>query len=80
MAFDKLDKDDSDVITVSDLVGVYDHTKHPKFLSGEWNKMKVIRIKVLSIVEIDNCTRCQNTDSCFCGIVDRMSENNLQTK
>ena len=53
MAFDKLDKDDSDVITVSDLVGVYDHTKHPKFLSGEWNKMKVIRIKVLSIVEID---------------------------
>ena len=40
-AFDKLDKDHSNIITTTDLMGVYDHTKHPKYNSGEWNKMKV---------------------------------------
>uniref|UniRef100_A0A7E4VC52 Calcyphosin-like protein n=1 Tax=Panagrellus redivivus TaxID=6233 RepID=A0A7E4VC52_PANRE len=40
-AFAKLDKSGDGVVTVEDLNGVYDCTKHPKFVSGEWTKEKV---------------------------------------
>ena len=41
-AFAKLDYDKSGQITVEDLDGVYDVSKHPKYTSGEWTKDQVL--------------------------------------
>ena len=41
-AFSKLDFDKSGQITVQDLDGVYDVSKHPKYTSGEWTKDQVL--------------------------------------
>ncbi|KAH7687874.1 calcyphosin [Aphelenchoides avenae] len=40
-AFKKLDKDGSGVVTVSDMNGVYDCSKHRAFLSGEKTKEQI---------------------------------------
>ena len=37
-AFQKLDKSGDGVVTVSDLKGVYNVSKHKKYLSGEWTE------------------------------------------
>lgn len=42
MAFNKMDKDGSGHITIDDLKGVYDVTKHPKFRSGEWTEDQIL--------------------------------------
>ena len=42
-AFDKLDKTGDGVITIEDIAGTYDVTKHPKFQSGDWNKVRVLQ-------------------------------------
>jgi len=42
-AFKKLDKSGDGVVTVEDLKGVYNVSKHPKFLSGEWDEDKCLR-------------------------------------
>ena len=40
-AFAKLDSDKSGQVTKEDLEGVYDVTKHPKYMSGEWSADKI---------------------------------------
>lgn len=42
-AFKKLDKDGSGVVTVDDMNGVYDCSKHHAFLSGEKTKEQIFR-------------------------------------
>ena len=42
-AFNKLDKTGDGLITNDDLRGVYDVTKHPKFVSGEWSEDECFR-------------------------------------
>ncbi|XP_063681109.1 calcyphosin-like protein isoform X2 [Bolinopsis microptera] len=52
-AFNKLDKTGDGVITVDDLKGVYDVTKHPKYISGEWTEEQVF-LKFLSSYDTPN--------------------------
>ncbi|XP_077981182.1 calcyphosin-like protein [Glandiceps talaboti] len=42
-AFHKMDKTGDGVITIEDLRGVYDVTKHPKYLNGEWSEDHIFR-------------------------------------
>ena len=42
-AFRKLDKSGDGVVTIDDLKGVYNVTKHPKYLSGEWTEDRCLR-------------------------------------
>jgi Ca2+-binding EF-hand superfamily protein len=37
-AFQKLDRTGDGIVTVEDLKGVYNVTKHKKFISGEWTE------------------------------------------
>ena len=37
-AFQKIDRSGDGVVTVSDLKGVYNVSKHKKYLSGEWTE------------------------------------------
>lgn len=39
-AFNKLDTDNSGVLTYEDL-SAYDHTQHPKYQNGEWDRVSV---------------------------------------
>jgi calcyphosin len=41
-AFKKFDKSGDGNITIDDLKNVYDVTKHPKFLNGEWDENQVL--------------------------------------
>ena len=41
-AFNTLDKTGDGVIKVEDLQGVYNVTKHKKYLSGEWSEEKCL--------------------------------------
>jgi Ca2+-binding EF-hand superfamily protein len=43
MAFAKLDKNGDGKVEASDLKGVYDVKKHPKFLNGEWSEEVILR-------------------------------------
>ncbi|KAJ8270942.1 hypothetical protein GJAV_G00121000 [Gymnothorax javanicus] len=43
-AFAKLDRSGDGVVTVQDLLGVYDATQHPKFRSGEMSQEEVFHI------------------------------------
>lgn len=43
LAFNKLDKTGDGFITVDDLKGVYDVTKHPKYKNGEWTEDQCFR-------------------------------------
>ena len=43
MAFEILDKNKSGVIEVSDLIGVYDGTKHPEVIAGKKTQEDVLR-------------------------------------
>ncbi|XP_002739710.2 calcyphosin-like protein [Saccoglossus kowalevskii] len=43
-AFCKMDKTGDGVITVDDLKGVYDVSKHPKYINGEWSRDQVFAI------------------------------------
>ncbi|KAL5253981.1 hypothetical protein ACHWQZ_G013670 [Mnemiopsis leidyi] len=52
-AFNKLDKTGDGVITVDDLKGVYDVTKHPKYISGEWSEEQVF-LKFLASYDTPN--------------------------
>jgi len=52
-AFNKLDKTGDGVITVDDLKGVYDVTKHPKYVSGEWTDEQVF-LKFLESYDTPN--------------------------
>ena len=40
-AFSKLDYDKSGLVTKEDLEGVYDVSKHPKYMSGEWGADRI---------------------------------------
>ena len=42
-AFDKIDFDHDGLVSIDDLKEGYDVTKHPKFKSGEWNKVKTLK-------------------------------------
>eukprot|EP00794_Sanderia_malayensis_P008018 gene8018-8877_t len=42
-AFNKLDKTGDGLITIEDLKGVYDVTKHPKYKNGEWTEDQCFR-------------------------------------
>lgn len=42
-AFKKLDKVADGAVTVDDLRGVYNVSKHPKFISGEWNEEQCLK-------------------------------------
>jgi len=42
-AFKKLDRTGDGVVTVEDLKGVYNVTKHKKYLSGEWTEEQCLR-------------------------------------
>lgn len=42
-AFNKLDKTEDGVITTEDLKGVYNVSKHPKYLNGEWTEDQCLR-------------------------------------
>ena len=50
-AFRKLDKTADGCVTIEDLKGVYNVSKHPKFLSGEWNEDKCLE-EFLSSFEV----------------------------
>lgn len=43
MAYNKLDKNGDGQITVADLKGVYNVSKHPKYLNGEWTEDQILR-------------------------------------
>lgn len=43
-AFKKFDKTGDGVVTVEDMEGVYDHRKHPNFLSGEKTKEEIFKM------------------------------------
>lgn len=43
LAFKKLDKTGDNVIKEDDLKGVYNCSKHPKYLSGEWTEEQCLR-------------------------------------
>jgi Ca2+-binding EF-hand superfamily protein len=43
-AFKKLDKTGDGVVTVADMEGIYDHRKHPQFVSGEKTKDEVFKM------------------------------------
>ncbi|XP_052776511.1 calcyphosin-like protein isoform X2 [Mya arenaria] len=43
-AFMKLDRSGDGVITVEDLKGVYNVSKHPKYLNGEWTEERCLRV------------------------------------
>lgn len=51
-AFAKLDSTGNGVITVEDIEDVYDVTKHPKYLSGEKTKRKILQ-EFLAQFEVD---------------------------
>ncbi len=42
-AFQKLDKTGDGVVTVDDLKGVYNVSKHKKYLSGEWTEDQCLK-------------------------------------
>ncbi len=42
-AFKIMDKSGDGIITVEDLMNVYDVSKHKKFVSGEWTKKQVLQ-------------------------------------
>lgn len=42
-AYNKLDKNGDGKVTVQDLKGVYNVSKHPKFLNGEWSEDQILR-------------------------------------
>jgi Ca2+-binding EF-hand superfamily protein len=42
-AYNKLDKNKDGTISVEDLKGVYNVSKHPKFLNGEWTEDQILR-------------------------------------
>ena len=42
-AFIKLDKNSSGKIEIADLKGIYNVTKHPKFLNGEWSEEQILQ-------------------------------------
>ncbi|TMS35939.1 hypothetical protein L596_003224 [Steinernema carpocapsae] len=68
-AFQKLDKTGDGVVTVADMEGVYEHRRHPQFISGEKTKEQIFEQflknfevgghvdgKVNHIRASDNCT------------------------
>jgi len=55
-AFNKLDKDGSGVVTVSDLETSYDVRNHPKFQSGEKTKKQILR-EFLDNFQLDERTK-----------------------
>ena len=42
-AYNKLDKNGDGQVTVADLKGVYNVSKHPKFLNGEWSEEQILK-------------------------------------
>lgn len=42
-AYNKLDKNQDGKITIHDLKGVYNVSKHPKYLNGEWSEDQILR-------------------------------------
>lgn len=42
-AYNKLDKNGDGTVTVADLKGVYNVSKHPKYLNGEWTEDQILR-------------------------------------
>lgn len=42
-AFHKMDKNNTGIVTISDLAKNYDYSKHPKYLSGEWTEKRVLQ-------------------------------------
>jgi Ca2+-binding EF-hand superfamily protein len=42
-AFHKLDRSGDGVVTIEDLKGVYNASKHPKYMNGEWTEEQVFR-------------------------------------
>jgi len=53
-AFQKLDKSGDNVVTVDDLKGVYNVTKHKKYISGEWSEDQCLREFLDSFDSPDN--------------------------
>lgn len=53
-AFQKLDKTGDNIITIEDLKGVYNVTKHPKYLSGEWTEDQCMRTFLDAFDDRDN--------------------------
>jgi len=43
VAFNKMDKTGDGVVTVADLMGTYDVSRHPKFISGEKTKEQIVK-------------------------------------
>jgi len=55
-AFQKLDKSGDGVVTPSDMKGVYNARKHPKYLNGEWDERRVFQ-EFLKSFEPDEASR-----------------------
>ena len=53
-AFNKLDRTEDGVITTEDLKGVYNVSKHPKYLNGEWTEDQCLRTFLDSFDTPDN--------------------------
>ncbi|XP_002156174.1 calcyphosin-like protein [Hydra vulgaris] len=54
-AFNKLDKSGDGFVTVEDLKGTYNVTKHPKYLSGEWTEDQCYRQFLDAFDTPDSC-------------------------
>lgn len=63
-AFKKLDKLCDGSVTVEDLRGVYNISKHPKFISGEWNEDQCLK-EFLTSFDTPNCLDGRVTEEEF---------------
>ena len=53
VAFNKMDKTGDGVVTVADLLGTYDVSRHPKFISGEKSKEQIVK-KYMDVFQSGN--------------------------
>ncbi|XP_041356962.1 calcyphosin-like protein isoform X1 [Gigantopelta aegis] len=69
-AFQKLDRTGDGLITVEDLKGVYNVSKHPKYLNGEWTEDQCLRVFLDSFDSNDKDGKITNEEflNYYCGV------------